>query len=103
MTKGQYLENVFNDRFKQLEDISRLGFNLVVKDKTVHIAPVEVLNNNVALFCKDIRGGYALILAALQLQKSQKAYIYNVDIIERGYSRFIEKFSNLGIRIDVET
>lgn len=95
-------ENVFSERFKQLEDISRLGFNLIVKDKTVYIEPVKVLKNNIKLFCKDIRGGFSLILAALQLQKAQKVYIYNVDIIERGYSNFIEKFSHLGIHIMME-
>lgn len=44
--------------------------------------------------------GFALILAALQMNKGQEAYINNVNIIERGYSNLINNFEKLGVNIE---
>lgn len=102
ITESKIKETVFEDRFKQFEDFINMGMEIIVNRDVAIVKRVRVLNDECKLFAKDIRGGFSLILLALQLSYGQKAYIYNIDIIERGYEDFIGKFKKLGITIEEE-
>jgi UDP-N-acetylglucosamine 1-carboxyvinyltransferase len=49
------------------------------------------------LFCKDIRAGISVILAALTAQG--RSEIENVEVVERGYEKIDERLRSLGAEI----
>lgn len=96
-------EKMFENRYNQNYDFEKLGMNLKLIDNTLHILPTDHLETDKKLYCRDIRGGFALIVAALQLPKGYKSYIYNTEIIERGYEHYIDKFRDLGVAIQIRS
>ena len=91
-------EGVWENRFKYVEELNKMGANISVEGKVAVIegtagkplvgAPVKAL---------DLRAGAALILAALASEG--KTIIDNVEQIERGYEDIVSKLSFLGANI----
>jgi len=83
-------ETIWNDRFKYINEINKLGFNINVKDNKIiinncaQVSPLSVINlENIEYFCTDLRGGMALLLLMRKLGiKNTPTY---EKIIERGY------------------
>lgn len=97
-TKGTSVvtETIFDGRFKFVDELKRMGANILVDGRIAVIKGVENLMGT-RVEAKDLRGGAALIVAALSangVTEINKAYH-----IERGYEDIIDKFLNLGADI----
>lgn len=99
--KSSIVENVFENRFMTVGELLKLGADINIKNNTAYIAPVGHLYASGDLCAMDLRGGAALILAALGA--IGKSYISGYRHVERGYEEFVENLSMLGAAIKVET
>lgn len=89
-------ESVWDNRFKYVDELRRMGAKISVNDKSAVIEGVEELNAS-PLKSTDLRAGAAMIIAALTANGT--SYIEDIKYIERGYEDVIEKFRSLGADI----
>lgn len=92
------VENIFENRYKYLSELKRMGARVTIEGKTAIIKGIK--RYNVAkVDATDLRGGAALVLAALNARG--KTIISNIEYILRGYENLDEKLRNLGANIYV--
>lgn len=89
-------EGVWDNRFKYVDELRRMGAKISVNDKTAVIEGVAELNAS-PLKSTDLRAGAAMIIAALTANGT--SYIEDIKYIERGYEDVVEKFRSLGADI----
>lgn len=89
-------ESVWDNRFKYVDELRRMGAKISVNDKTAVIEGVDELNAS-PLKSTDLRAGAAMIIAALTANGT--SYIEDIKYIERGYEDVVEKFRSLGADI----
>jgi UDP-N-acetylglucosamine 1-carboxyvinyltransferase len=89
-------DTVFEHRFACAEGFLRLGAKTTIIRQTLHIAPCSGLHGGVVQ-APDLRGGAALILAALAARGRTK--IEHIDHIWRGYDSFAEMLAGLGLSV----
>lgn len=87
-------ENIFEARFKIVEELRRMGADICTEGRTACIYGVEKLHG-ADLWAEELRGGAALVLAAAAAEG--KSRIYGCDYIERGYENIIRDLQALGI------
>lgn len=92
------VENIFENRYKYVNELVRMGANITLEGKTAIIQGVNKLNPAI-LEAKDLRGGAALIEAALIAEG--RSEIIGVNYIERGYEDIIYKLTNIGAKISL--
>ena len=93
------IENIFENRYKYLTELTKMGAKSTIEGRTAVIKGVRRLNNaNVK--ATDLRGGAALVLAALNAKG--KTYVENIEYILRGYENLDQKLKSLGANIKVE-
>ena len=93
------VENIFENRYKYLNELSKMGAKVTVEGRTAIIKGVRKLNKaNVE--STDLRGGAALVIAALATKGRTK--INNIEYILRGYEKFDEKLKKLGANISID-
>lgn len=93
------VENIFENRFKYVNELIRMGANITLEGKTAIIQGVPKLNfANVE--AKDLRGGAALIAAALMAEGV--SIVNNTIYVKRGYEKLVEKLTILGAKIKEE-
>ena len=86
-------ENIFETRFKHVQELIKLGANVIVKDKVALVTGVERLVG-AHVYAHDLRGGASLVLAGLNAHG--KTTVHDIKHVERGYYRFEEKLKMLG-------
>ena len=86
-------ERVFENRFLIVEELRKMGTDIHVKNQTAYVTGVEVLTGS-ELTMQDLRGGAALVLAALAAEG--KSIVGNADIILRGYEDISGDLTKLG-------
>ncbi|MFA9377749.1 MAG: UDP-N-acetylglucosamine 1-carboxyvinyltransferase [Lachnotalea sp.] len=94
-------ESIFENRFKYVDELTRMGASIKVEGNTAIIDGVDKLTG-AQVNAPDLRAGAALVIAGL----AAEGYTVVEDIIyiERGYEDFDEKLKNLGGNIEkVET
>jgi UDP-N-acetylglucosamine 1-carboxyvinyltransferase len=90
-------ESIFENRFKYVAELSRMGAHIRVEGNTAIIDGVETFSGaNVA--APDLRAGAALVIAALVADDF--SVITDIKYIQRGYEKFEEKLRGLGARIE---
>jgi UDP-N-acetylglucosamine 1-carboxyvinyltransferase len=89
-------ETIFENRFGFVNELSRLGANVKVDRNSAIIRGVERYQA-APIEAKDIRGGAALVVAALAAEGSTE--LGGLEFIDRGYNRMEEKLSSLGADI----
>lgn len=89
-------ETIFENRFKHVSELRRLGADIKVEGQTTIIKGVPKLSGAV-VEASDLRAGAALILAALVADNG--TVIENIDHIDRGYDHLENKYTLLGARI----
>lgn len=89
-------ENIFENRFKYVKELNKMGAFIEQKDKKLKIVGVNKLNG-ASVEAMDLRGGAALIIAALQV--GEKTEIKNIEYILRGYEGIDNKLRTLGASI----
>ena len=89
-------EAVWDNRFRYVEELRRMGAEISVDGK---IAVIEGVNELIGAPVKatDLRAGAAMIIAALAAKGT--TYIEDIQHIERGYEDVVEKFAALGADI----
>ncbi len=95
---------IFERRFVCAEGFLRLGGNVWVDGRTLHLRPARAGNGilyGAQLDAPDLRGGAALVLAALAARGT--SFVRNPEYIDRGYADFTEILASLGGRICRET
>lgn len=93
------VENVFENRFKHAQELSRMGAQSTVKGRTAVIRGVERLTG-ACVTAHDLRGGAAMTLAGLNAEGT--TVVENCAHIDRGYERLEEMLGALGARITRE-
>lgn len=86
-------ETVFEARFRHAEELCRMGADIVVEDRIARIKGCVGLHG-AEVFGHDLRGGAALLIAALAAEG--KSVIYGSQYVERGYEKIEDAFSLLG-------
>ena len=94
-------ESIFENRFKYVAELSRMGAHIRVEGNTAILDGVETFSSaNVA--APDLRAGAALVIAALVADDF--SVVSDIKYIQRGYEKFDEKLRGLGALIEkVET
>ena len=93
-------ETIFEQRFRHLDEIRRMGAHVRVMDRTAIIEGVPELYG-APMTASDLRAGAALIVAALMARDTSE--IYEPGYIDRGYEHIEEKLRSLGAEIRRET
>lgn len=91
-------ETVFENRFKHVEELIRMGANIKTFGKVAIIKGVNELTG-AKTAAKDLRGGASLVLAGLAAKG--KTEIENVYHIKRGYEDFHKTLRELGAHIEL--
>ena len=86
-------ESIFENRFKYVGELQRMGANIKVEGNTAIIEGVDSFTG-ASISAPDLRAGAALVLAALVADGI--SIIDDVIYIERGYEDFPEKLTALG-------
>jgi len=90
------VENVFENRFAQAADLTRMGANILVSGRMAVVQGVDALHG--ARVCaRDLRGGAALVLAGLAAQG--ETVVENAALVDRGYAHLEDTLSSLGAKI----
>ncbi len=89
-------EGVWDNRFRYVDQLKRLGANIRVEGKLAIISGVNTLSGT-SVVANDLRAGAAMIIAGLMAEgKTEITDIYHID---RGYENFEHKFIQLGADI----
>lgn len=94
---GTIKEGVWDNRFKYVDELKRMGASVEILGKTAVITGDPSKMFGAAVRAVDLRGGAAMIVAALAVEGITE--IDNVRLIERGYDDIVGKFSALGANI----
>ncbi len=99
LAKGSSIvtESIFENRFKYVDELSRMGACVKVEGNTAFIEGVERYTG-AQVSSPDLRAGAALAIAGLAAEGV--TVIDDVHYIERGYERFDEKLRSLGAEIE---
>ena len=89
-------ENIFESRFKYLNELQRMGAIINTEGQIAVIEGVEELSGS-PVYSHDLRAGAALVVAGLVAEG--QTTIENISHIDRGYEKLEEKLSKLGANI----
>ena len=89
-------ESIFENRFKYVDELARMGAQIKVEGNTAIVTGVDSYTG-ARIQSPDLRAGAALVLAALAAEGMSE--IYDIHYIERGYEDFPEKLRSLGADI----
>lgn len=93
------VENIFENRYKYMNELKRMGAKITIEGKTAVIKGVRRLNGAV-VNSTDLRGGAALVTAALAAKGT--TIVENIEYILRGYEKLDLKLQNLGAKIYIK-
>ena len=90
------VESIFENRFRYLDELARMGGISKVEGSTATITGVEKLKGAQIKAC-DLRAGAALVMAGLAAEGY--TVLSDIEYIQRGYEHFEQKLRNLGAQI----
>ncbi len=91
-------ESIFENRFKYVDELSRMGGNIKVEGSVAVIDGVKGFTG-AQVESPDLRAGAALVLAGLSA--TGYTVVDEIGYIQRGYEKFEEKLQALGAHIDI--
>lgn len=89
-------EGIWENRFRYVDELSRMGVNIQVAGRVAVIEGVQELLP-APMRATDLRAGAAMVMAALAANGVSE--IREIDHIERGYENIVEKLKGLGADI----
>ena len=93
------IENIFENRYKYIQELNKMGAKVTVEGKTAIIRGTRKLyGTNVK--ATDLRGGAAMVLAGLIAKGTTK--IEDIEYILRGYDELDKKLNNIGANIKIQ-
>lgn len=90
-------ESIFENRFKYVEQLNRMGAKIKVEGNVATITGVKAFKG-AEIVAPDLRAGAALVIAALAAEGTST--ISNIKYILRGYENFDKKIRALGGQIE---
>ncbi|MCD7956845.1 MAG: UDP-N-acetylglucosamine 1-carboxyvinyltransferase [Lachnospiraceae bacterium] len=90
-------ESIFDNRFRYMDELARMGACVRVEGNTAIITGVERLSG-ARVSALDLRAGAALVIAGLAAEGV--TIIDDIIYIQRGYECFEEKLRSLGAEIE---
>ena len=99
LSKGTSIvtESIFENRFKYVDELTRMGANIKVEGNTAIIDGVSRYTG-ASISAPDLRAGAALVIAGLAAEGT--TIVDDIKFIERGYEDFHLKLQSLGAQID---
>ncbi len=91
-------DTIFENRFKYVDELTRMGANIKVEGTTAIIDGVEKYTG-ASLSAPDLRAGAALVIAGLAAEGI--TLVDDIHYIARGYEDFHLKLQSLGAQIDL--
>ena len=90
-------ESIFENRFKYLDELARMGANVKIEGNS---APIEGVKgfSGARVSAPDLRAGAALVIAGMAAEGI--TIVDDIVYIQRGYERFEEKLRSLGAVIE---
>jgi UDP-N-acetylglucosamine 1-carboxyvinyltransferase len=89
-------ETIFENRFKHVDELFRMGAKIKVEGRTAIIRGVPKLTGAIVA-APDLRAGGALVLAALAAEGTSE--VECVHHIDRGYEQIENKLNEMGAKI----
>ena len=93
------VENIFENRYKYVNELRRMGAKITVEGKVAIIKGVRKLTST-QVNSTDLRGGAAMCTAALAAKG--ESTINNIEYILRGYENLDKKLTKLGAKIKLQ-
>lgn len=90
------LENIFENRFRHADELSRMGADIVINGRMAVVRGVERLSGT-QVTCPDLRGAAALLIAALGAEG--ESVLDGVSHLDRGYENIDGNLAALGAKI----
>ena len=90
-------ESIFENRFKYVDELARMGSNIKVESNTAIISGVKRLTG-AQVNAPDLRAGAALVIAGLAAEGYTT--VDEIGYIQRGYENFERKLQGLGAMIE---
>ena len=90
-------ESIFENRFKYVDELTRMGAQVKVESNIAIITGVEKFTG-ARVSAPDLRAGAALVIAGLAAEGI--SIVDDIYYIERGYEHFEEKLASLGAMIE---
>ena len=97
--KTRITETIFENRFRQVPELCRLGADIRVIDRVAEIRGVERLHG-ATLTAGDLRGGAAMILAGLAAEG--ETLVRDKGHITRGYEALDQRLRELGADVEMK-
>lgn len=94
---GVMEENVFNNRFRIVKSLQKMGADISITGKRALVCGVTRLHGEEVCAC-ELRGGAALVLAGLMAEG--KTVVRGIEYIERGYENIVADLSGMGAAIE---
>lgn len=91
-------ESIFENRFKYVDELTRMGASIKVEGNTAIITGVERYTG-ASISAPDLRAGAALVIAALAAEGM--TIVDDIRYIQRGYEDFHLKLQGLGAQIEL--
>ncbi len=100
LSKGTSIvtESIFENRFKYVDELTRMGANIKVEGTTAIIDGVNKYTG-ASIAAPDLRAGAALVIAALAAEGI--SVVDDIRYIQRGYEDFHLKLKSLGGQIEL--
>ncbi len=92
-------ETIFENRFRHLDELARMGAHVKVMDRTAIIEGVPQIYG-APVTVTDLRAGAAMLVAGLMAKGVTE--VYELNYIDRGYDHIEEKLRSLGADIHRE-
>ena len=91
-------ESIFENRFKYVDELTRMGAQVKVESNIAIITGVEKFTG-ARVSAPDLRAGAAMVCAALVANGTTT--INNAEHILRGYGSIVEKLTDVGAKIEI--
>ena len=95
-----FVENIFESRYRHAAEMQRMGADIRVEGRVAVVCGVERLHA-ADVFAADLRGGAALVIAALQAEG--RSAVHQCRHIQRGYADLAGDLAGLGARVRQNT
>jgi UDP-N-acetylglucosamine 1-carboxyvinyltransferase len=93
------MENVFENRFMHVNELMRMGAEIIVNDNILIVTGVDQLKP-AEVMASDLRGSAALVIAGLAASDAaSQTIVHRIYHLDRGYERLEEKLASCGADI----